>query len=62
LNSACATGTRQCSAEHDIGATERRSQRQSSPGTMRRIYPSNSGTVNAVSPWLGLQIMPLRIS
>ena len=28
--------------------------RQSSPGMMRCIKASNSGTVKAVSPWLGL--------
>lgn len=36
--------------------------RQSSPGTIRRMNSSNSGTVNAVSPWLGLQTMPLAIN
>ena len=35
---------------------------QSSPGMMRFINSSNSGTVNAVSPWLGLQIIPFVIS
>ena len=35
--------------------------RQSSPGTIRRMNSSKSGTVNAVSPWLGLQTMPLVI-
>ena len=29
---------------------------------MRFMNSSNSGTVNAVSPWFGLQIMPLAIS
>ncbi len=28
--------------------------RQSSPGMMRRMNSSKSGTVNAVSPWFGL--------
>lgn len=28
--------------------------RQSSPGMIRRMNSSKSGTVNAVSPWLGL--------
>jgi len=36
--------------------------RQSCPGMIRRINSSNMGTVNAVSPWLGLQIMPLAIN
>src|SRR5688572_17477629 len=36
--------------------------RQSSPGMMRRMNSSNSGTVKAVSPWLGLKIMPFAIS
>ena len=36
--------------------------RQSSPGMIRRMNSSNMGTVNAVSPWLGLQIMPLEIN
>jgi hypothetical protein len=35
---------------------------QSSPGIMRRMNSSNNGTVKAVSPWLGLQTMPLAIS
>ena len=35
--------------------------RHSSPGMIRRMNSSNSGTVNAVSPWLGLQIIPLTI-
>jgi len=35
---------------------------QSSPGMMRRMNSSNNGTVKAVSPWLGLQIMPLAIN
>lgn len=29
---------------------------------IRRMNSSNIGTVNAVSPWLGLQIMPLSIN
>jgi hypothetical protein len=28
---------------------------------IRRMNSSNRGTVNAVSPWLGLQIIPLRV-
>ena len=40
-----------------------RSQRfQSSPGMIRCMNSSNNGTVNAVSPWLGLQIMPFPIN
>ena len=35
---------------------------QSSPGMIRFMNASNNGTVNAVSPWLGLQIMPLTIN
>jgi hypothetical protein len=35
---------------------------QSSPAMIRRMNSSNSGTVNAVSPWLGLQIMPFAIN
>ena len=35
---------------------------QVSSGMMRFMNSSNRGTVNAVSPWLGLQIMPLLIS
>jgi hypothetical protein len=35
---------------------------QSSPGIIRSMNSSNSGTVNVVSPWLGLQIIPLPIS
>lgn len=35
---------------------------QPSPGMMRRMNSSNSGTVKAVSPWLGLHIMPLEIN
>ena len=27
-----------------------------------RMNASNNGTVNAVSPWLGLQIMPFAIN
>ena len=34
----------------------------SSSGMMRRMNSSNIGTVKAVSPWPGLQIMPLPIS
>ena len=33
----------------------------SEPGMIRFINSSNRGTVNAVSPWLGLQIIPLVI-
>ena len=33
-----------------------------SKGMIRRMNSSKRGTVNAVSPWLGLQIMPLAIS
>src|SRR4029079_10267968 len=36
--------------------------RQASPGMMRRMNSSNSGTVKAVSPWFGLQTMPLSMS
>lgn len=36
--------------------------RQSAPGMMRFMNWSNIGTVNAVSPWLGLQTMPLAVS
>ncbi len=36
--------------------------RQSLPGMMRRMNSSKSGTVKAVSPWLGLQTMPFAIS
>ena len=35
---------------------------QSSLGIMRSMNSSNMGTVKAVSPWLGLQIIPLEIS
>jgi hypothetical protein len=35
---------------------------QSVPGTIRLMNWSNNGTVKAVSPWLGLQIIPLAIS
>lgn len=34
---------------------------QSSPGMMRRMNSSKSGTVKVVSPWLGLQIIRLAI-
>lgn len=34
---------------------------QSLPGIIRFMNSSKSGTVNAVSPWLGLQIMPLAM-
>ena len=33
----------------------------SSPGMMRFMNSSKRGTVKAVSPWVGLQIMPLAI-
>ena len=36
--------------------------RQSLPGMIRRMNSSNKGTVNAVSPWLGLQMTPLEMS
>src|SRR5581483_6707887 len=36
--------------------------RHSSAGMMRRMNSSKSGTVNAVSPWLGLQIIPFAIN
>src|SRR6187549_1717591 len=36
--------------------------RQSSPGITRRRNSSNRGTVNAVSPWLGLKIIPFAMS
>ena len=36
--------------------------RQSSPGMIRAMNWSNIGTVKAVSPWFGLQIMPLEIN
>jgi hypothetical protein len=32
------------------------------PGMIRFINASNIGTVNAVSPWLGIQIIPLEMS
>ena len=35
---------------------------QSSPGIMRFMNVSKEGTVKAVSPWLGLQIIPLPIN
>ena len=35
---------------------------QSSFGMIRRMNSSNNGTVKAVSPWLGLQIIPLEMS
>ena len=35
---------------------------QSLPGMIRFINVSKIGTVNAVSPWLGLQIIPLEMS
>jgi hypothetical protein len=35
---------------------------QSSPGMILRMNSSNKGTVKAVSPWLGLQIMPFAIN
>lgn len=34
----------------------------SSPGMMRLMNSSNMGTVDAVSPWLGLHIIPLIIN
>jgi len=34
---------------------------QSSPGMILFINSSNKGTVKAVSPWFGLQIIPLMI-
>ena len=36
--------------------------RQSTSGMMRFMNSSNIGTVYAVSPWFGLQIIPLAIS
>jgi hypothetical protein len=36
--------------------------RQSALGMMRLMNSSNIGTVYAVSPWFGLQIIPLAIS
>ena len=36
--------------------------RQASPGIMRNMKRSNKGTVNAVSPWLGLHTIPLLIN
>ena len=36
--------------------------RQSSLRMIRRMNSSNRGAVKAVSPWLGLQIMPLAIN
>jgi hypothetical protein len=36
--------------------------RSQSFGMIRCMNSSNSGTVNAVSPWLGLQIMPFAIN
>ena len=36
--------------------------RHSSLGMIRTMNSSNIGTVNPVSPWLGLQIMPLLMS
>jgi hypothetical protein len=35
---------------------------QSSPGMIRFMNSSNNGTVKAVSPWLGLQIIPFTIN
>ena len=46
----------------DLRYFDVRVARQSSPGMIRRMNSSNMGTVKAVSPWLGLQIMPLLIS
>jgi hypothetical protein len=37
-------------------------ERQSCPGMIRHMNSSKSGTVKPVSPWLGLQTMPLEIS
>jgi hypothetical protein len=36
--------------------------RQSSFGMIRLMNSSNSGTVNVVSPWFGLQVIPLEMS
>ena len=41
---------------------ERSQDLQSSPGMTRRMNSSKRGTVNAVSPWFGLQITPLEIN
>ena len=38
-----------------------RSSLHSSPGMIRSMNSLNIGTVKAVSPWLGLQIIPLLI-
>ena len=46
----------------DVGALTQPGSRHASPGMLRRMNSSNSGTVNAVSPWLGLQIIPLAIN
>ena len=43
-------------------AAQRRHASQSLPGMIRFMNSSNNGTVKAVSPWLGLQIMPLVIN
>ena len=36
--------------------------RQPAPGMMRFMKASNIGTVNAVSPWVGLHTMPFVIN
>ena len=51
MTTACLCGRAACGA-----------YRQSSPGIVRFMNSSNIGTVKAVSPWFGLQIIPLAIS
>ena len=49
-------------AEHQGFHHGLRSSRHSSPGMIRSMNSLNIGTVKAVSPWLGLQIIPLPIN
>lgn len=47
---------------HRFVRSPRQVESQFSPGMMRFMNSSNRGTVKPVSPWLGLQIMPLEIN
>ena len=59
----CTAGTTDTCPEPERGMQEEGAYcRQSSSGMMRTMNWSNSGTVKAVSPWLGLQTMPLPIN
>ena len=59
------SGTRPATYDDLRALPERQSASQVpqfSPGMIRRMNSSNKGTVKAVSPWWGLQIMPLAIN